>query len=286
MSEQFGLTQGQQAIWYLSPIDDGYASYNINAALRISPRIESDLVSRAVNQLLLRHPALRASFFLIDGKLQQSIRDSINLDIPLTDTEDMQDNDIGEYLRNISNWPFDLQNDSLLRCEQLQTSQATILHFQIYHIISDFWLISILFDEFMEICNADVEGRKAEHQYGGMGYQEHCENAAALLSTPPVQASKAYWQEKLTAPFPVLTVGTSQKNSQSGPSSRNISFRFTTEETKQLQTFASSNDVSVFAALLAAYARLLGTIANLNEVVVGIPTLGRSKAKEKISVVT
>ena len=72
--EEYPLSHGQQALWFLNHEATESAVYNTAASLRICSPLDVVAMERAFQYLLDRHPLLRAYFPVQDGKPQQRIR--------------------------------------------------------------------------------------------------------------------------------------------------------------------------------------------------------------------
>jgi len=73
----FPAAHAQQRIWFLQQVDPQSSAYNIPMAFRISGDIDADCLKECLSYLSMRHEALRILFFLQDGKLCQSVGETV-----------------------------------------------------------------------------------------------------------------------------------------------------------------------------------------------------------------
>ena len=87
-SEEYPLSHGQQALWFLNQDAKESAAYNIAASLRICSPLDVAAMERAFQYLVDRHPLLRACFPAQDGKPLQRIRENQNVWFEIVDAAD------------------------------------------------------------------------------------------------------------------------------------------------------------------------------------------------------
>lgn len=62
MHQAFNLSFGQQRLWFLQQFESGSSIYNIPVAVRLRGRLNADVLSNALNEVVRRHEALRTTF--------------------------------------------------------------------------------------------------------------------------------------------------------------------------------------------------------------------------------
>ena len=133
--QRFPLSYGQRAIWYLCQLAPESPVYNIARALRLNGRIDPERVQQAMNQLVKRHPILRTTFHLADGKPIQQIAATGTADFLFMDSQQQSKAAHQVVLQAAANKPFALDkaccacvSTSLLRKHSTCSSWLTTYH--------------------------------------------------------------------------------------------------------------------------------------------------------------
>src|SRR5258708_23898126 len=66
------LSFAQERLWFLDQLHPGSPVYNISRALRLTGRLDTDALERAVNEIVRRHEVLRATFPSVNDKPVQT----------------------------------------------------------------------------------------------------------------------------------------------------------------------------------------------------------------------
>src|SRR5262249_46295223 len=83
------LSCGQRALWFLDRLAPASGAYHISAAARVRPVPDATALRRALQDLALRHPALRATFREVDGEPRQRIDPRLAPELTIEDAEAM-----------------------------------------------------------------------------------------------------------------------------------------------------------------------------------------------------
>jgi hypothetical protein len=69
----------QQRMWFLDQLDAGNPAYNVPVTVRLIGRLDVDVLTRALNEVLRRHDVLRTTFAVADGMPVQVIAPALEL---------------------------------------------------------------------------------------------------------------------------------------------------------------------------------------------------------------
>ena len=78
-------SHGQRQLWLFDQLYGGSAAYNIAVTLRLTGRLDADVLRRTLNEIIRRHESLRTNLVDADGELMQIIAPALPLDLPLID---------------------------------------------------------------------------------------------------------------------------------------------------------------------------------------------------------
>lgn len=176
------LSFAQQRLWFLDQMDvqsgGQTGTYNIHASLKLEGVLDSEALSEAVQQLVLRHEALRTNFAESQGKPVQIIHSQLKVVLERMDATTLNAEELALMMQTEAERGFDLANDPLLRLTLLRQSPTEhLLLLTMHHIISDGWSMSILVSELLAF------------------YREACGLGSADLTPLPLQyADYATWQ--------------------------------------------------------------------------------------------
>ena len=108
--DEYPLSHGQQALWFLNQDAKESAAYNTAASLRICSPLNVAAMERAFQYLLDRHSILRAYFPVQDGKPLQKIRENQNVNFKIVDASDVSEEQLRQQVVQTYQQPFDLED--------------------------------------------------------------------------------------------------------------------------------------------------------------------------------
>jgi len=284
------LTKGQQSIWYMDQVDYKNTHYNIAAAITLSPKIVLENLEATFNILIKRHEALRSLVKVKDGKAYQHILASVKLQIIEHQADELSNDEIRTILREKSKVRFNLNRDIPLRVEIYQKNSHSIMYFCVHHMFSDFWSIALLIDEMSQIYTAISRSETPVLADIVMPFSEYCHASNKWLKSSNAEKAKHYWLEKLKSPVPELKLKTNKNDAISTLKNtpyrqgRHLKFTLNKHETSIIQRLVTQYKCTQFSVLLACYFKLLHRIYDEEDIIVGVPMLGRTKAKERLTV--
>lgn len=274
------LSYGQQALWFLYELAPRSPAYNIAAAVRIRNELNVGSLQRAFETLVKLHPTLRASFSSSRGEPAQYIREELCLPFHHADVSSLSDSSIQELLIKEAYLPFDLEHDALLRISLLsRTSDDHILLITAHHIIVDLLSLAILLDQLRSCYEADLKGEQARLTYQHSNYYDFVRWQREVIASPQAKRSLDYWREHLGGELPVLNLPTDRPRPHIQTYKGASQFiTFGPEINDRLALIARDSDSTLFIVLLGALAVLLHKYSRQDDLIIGYPTTGRSRA--------
>jgi amino acid adenylation domain-containing protein len=276
---EYPLSHNQHALWLLHQLAPDSAAYNIFFAVRILSNLDVVAFKQVFQILSQRHPALRTTFTTINGQPVQRIHEHLEVTFEVTDASVWTQDELNERLVESAHHMFDLEHEPLMRVSLFRRgSQEDILLFTVHHIISDFWSLEILIDEF--ICLY----KKKKFDTGNSlppikwQYADYVVWQKNMLAGSEGERLWYYWQKQLVGELPVLNLPTDRPR-QRVQTYRGAThtFKLDQELTQLLKGVAQAEEATLYMVLLATLFVLLYRYTGVEDILVGSPAAGRSK---------
>jgi natural product biosynthesis luciferase-like monooxygenase protein/FkbM family methyltransferase len=278
---EFPLSHGQQAQWFLYQLAPESTAYNISAAVRIKGELNPEHLRRAFEMLSARHPSLRTSFSAPHGEPLQKIHRHAELSFQLEDAADLDDASLQERLAAEAHRPFTLEQGALLRVHLFTRPAAEhVLLLSVHHIIADFWSLAVLIHELGALYAAERSGTRAALPPLKLQYADYVRWQERALSSEAGEASWKYWERQLSGELPVLNLPADRPRPPV-QTFRGASqpFKLSRELTDKLRSLGTTLGATLYMTLLAAFETLLYRYSGQEEIIVGSPVAGRSRAE-------
>jgi len=264
----------QQRLWFVDQLEGGSAQYNIPAALRLTGRLDEEALQRAIDAIVERHEVLRTVYRAENGapvQIIQPVRTVTIARVDLTTDADREER-VQELARAEAEAAFDLSADLMLRVGLLKLAEEEhVLLFTMHHIASDGWSMGVLVREFVALYSGQSLPA-LPIQYAD--YAQWQRNQGASL-----ERQLGYWKTRLN--------GIPQLHSLPLDKPRPVRQSFVAQRHTQLlgrdivhalQQLGREQDATLFMTLQSAFALLLSRWSGANDVVMAVPTAGRTSA--------
>ncbi|MFI6053451.1 amino acid adenylation domain-containing protein [Streptomyces violascens] len=249
----YELNASQRALWFLHRAAPG-GDYNVTRAFRVTGTVEPDAFRTALTALTARHPSLRLAVTTRDGAPHAELRDTSAADVATVDARNWQPPQEAEWYRDFATRPFDLATGTPLRAALVRRNADWLFVLSLHHIVCDVSSFAIL----MADLAAELAGEPP---------------APRPASRPaPARDHSDFWRAELDGELPTLTLpdlGTPD------PGAPRESLAFTVPAAP-LTAFAREHGLTLHNLLLAAYQVLLHRVSGQADLLVGVPTAGRT----------
>ncbi len=274
--QQFPLSPGQRAIWYLCQLAPESPVYNIARGLRLNGRVDPEIAKHALNQLVGRHASLRTTFHLENGQPVQRIAPSATADFLYLDNRHKSKAAHQAQLQTTANTPLPLEQ-TLLRVRLYQLGEETFdLLIVAHHIITDFWSLVTLVAEFAQVYTALVQGETAVLPPLTHHYSDYIAWQNQQMNSDAGAALRAYWQTQLAGELPPLNLPTDRpRPTRQTYAGRTVRSQLPAKLGQQMIALGRDMGCTPFMTFLAAYQLLLARFSGQDEVLTGTPTSGR-----------
>ncbi len=277
------LSFAQERLWFLDRLEPGSPLYNIPAAVRLRGRLDATALTVALGEITRRHQALRTVFAEAAGRPVQRIAPWVPFELPVADLSRLPEShrEIERLLQEEARAPFDLAAGKLARALLLRLGEEEhVIGLTFHHIASDGWSIGVFLRELSALYAARVEGRPSLLPEPTVQTMDFAVWQREWLRGETLSAELAFWKSQLAGAPPVLDLPLDRPR----PAVRTFRgarrrIAIPGELSRELEALAQRSGATLYMALLAAFAALLGRLSGQEDVVVGSPVAGRTRSE-------
>jgi len=281
----FPASFAQQRLWLLDQLQPGDPTYNITAAVRLRGQLNVAALTESLNEVVQRHESLRTTFAVVEGRPVQIVQAGLRLTVPVLALQGLPAAAREAEFQILATFeaqrPFDLSAGPLLRAALVQLgAQEHVLLLNMHHIISDGWSMNVLIGEVAALYTAFVAGRPGSLPELPIQYADFTAWQQEWLQGAVLETQLAYWKQQLAGAPAVLELPADRPR----PPVR--TFRSASQSLvlspvlgEAVRGFSRRKGVTLFMTLLAAFKVLLSRYTGQDDIVVGAPIAGRSRAE-------
>lgn len=281
----FPLSFAQQRLWFLNQLEPSSAFYNISHAIRLTGFLNVPALEQTLNEIVLRHEALRTSFMTVEGQPIQVIDPTLTISLPIVDlrkfSEVEREAEVLRLTTEEARRPFNLAKAPLLRATLLHLSEVEqVVLFTMHHIVSDDWSMKILIKEVAALYQAFNLGQPSALVELPIQYADFAVWQQQWLQGEELQTQLFYWIQQLDgAPsmielptdFPRPAIQNYQGARQSIVLPKSL--------TQALKKLSQQEGTTLFMTLLAAFKVFLYHYTQQNDILVGTPIANRNRSE-------
>jgi len=276
----------QRRFRLLDQLMPGNPAFNMPVTLRLRGQLDLFALQQSIDDLVLRHEALRTAFGVADGEPVQLVASHLKVNIQVQSLEHVADSEreaeAARLLEQCARAPFDLERLPLLRIHLVRL--AADHHFFILvmpHITCDGWSDRILVKELWSLYESRLRGTgsalpEVHIQYGDVAHSE-----GLWLQSDAAQQSLAYWKKQLSGTLPILQVPTDRPATPGKiPRGGLETILLPAALTAALKNLCKREHATMFVLCLAAFKTLLHHYTGQEDVLVGSPVANRTPETE------
>ncbi|OOG53856.1 hypothetical protein B0E47_11665 [Rhodanobacter sp. B05] len=273
-------TEPQREIWLAAKLSaEASLAYNESAGLRLHGTLDRGALHAALQDLVGRHDALRATFGP-DGETF-CVLDGLSLAMPETDLAPLAPAGraaaLDARLRHAVETPFDLEHGPLFRAELVACAgDDHVLILTAHHIVCDGWSwwvivreLAALYAERTGVAPAPLPAADSFADFAllqARGSEQHAHIE-----------DEAYWRSCYADSIPVLDLPADHPRPALRTfASGRVDHVFEVALMSAIRSAGAQHGASVFATLLGSFAATLARIAGHAEVVIGIPAAAQA----------
>ncbi|MEV6340616.1 non-ribosomal peptide synthase/polyketide synthase [Nocardia vinacea] len=278
------LSFAQLRLWLLDCLMPGSSAYVIASAFRVRGTLDVEALESAFRAVARRHEALRTRYVVTADEPVQVVDAEPRVTLRLVEVSgepDVSERDriaLAAIERDAA-LAFDLMVDHPVRVTVARLAQDEhLLLVALHHIAADGWSMEILTRELATYYEAARTGRAAELAALPVQYADYAAWQRNWLTGEVLNRQLGYWRERLADLEPLeLPTDRSRPAERSGAGD---CLRFEVPAIAgPLAAIAAEQGSSLFMATLAAFTIVLSRWSSQDDIAVGSPIAGRTRAE-------
>ncbi|HEU4556902.1 MAG TPA: amino acid adenylation domain-containing protein, partial [Longimicrobium sp.] len=280
------VTFAQERLWFVDALDPGSPVYTMPFSYLVTGHLDTDALRRALAELVRRHEPLRTTLPSVDGvPVQRIAPPPASFDLPVADLRHLTEAESrAEAVRlaaEASRHRFDLARGPLFRASLVHVGDAEhLLLLNLHHAIGDGWSLGVLKEELSALYGAFSRGLPSPLPEPAVQYADYAVWQRERLSGEALERQLSYWRQALDGAPALLELPTDRPRPPVESHRGAIEGLFVSPElTADVHALARREGATLFMVLLAALDVVLGRLAGQEDVVVGTPIAGRTRAE-------
>jgi amino acid adenylation domain-containing protein len=275
-ADEYPLSYGQRALWFLHQLAPMSTAYVIASAARLRD-VDVAALQRAFTALAERHPILRATFQARDGEPYQQYHAAAAW-YTRTDATEWDAATLRARMAEAVRQPFDLARGPLLRVQLYEDAAGVTVLLVVHHLIADLWSMGVFVHELKLLYAAAMLGVPARLPPQRAQYTDFVRWQLDMLAGAAGDRLWSYWRQQLAGDIAALNLPTDhpQPASLSGRGASQ-SMRLSPAITNQLKAVCQAHGLTSYMLLLAAFQALLYRYSGQPDILVGSPAAGRRR---------
>ncbi len=274
------MTEPQKEIWLAAHIDDEVScAYNESFSVRLRGNLDEPSLRGALNEIVARHEALRASVDPDGENLR--FASLLELALPLVDLSGLspseRDASYKSLLDQDARTAFDLTQGPLIRAALVRMDTAShVLVVTVHHMACDGWSTNVILDELSKLYSARRNG--VPHALPSpLQFSQYALAEKQKLTGSEHAEVEAYWLSQFKEVPPPLNLPLDRSRplvkTFTGATCRST---ISPQNAKRIKAVGAQKGCTFFVTLLAGFNALLHRLSAQQRVVVGVPMAGQS----------
>ncbi|UVM14765.1 amino acid adenylation domain-containing protein [Pseudomonas sp. B21-023] len=275
------LCAAQRQLYFSDRYDEGGPQrFNLAVVQRLDGPLDVDALQWAWQQVAARHRQLHMRIEA-DAEGLWQVYDAV-AEPALTPIE-VAPAQLPELLRRALRTPLPLDRAPLYRLRLLRlNAQQHVLLLQLPHLLADGWSFELLREQLSQAYNARRRGQPLAAVAVKQHYADALAEQQAWLDGTDGQQAVAFWRE-LLAGYEGLDLPRDSGLEQAGDEDGgHCHFDLPATLIERLEQHCTARGTSLFCALYAAYAVLLGRYCNTRDLVISVPSANRGAGNDQV----
>ncbi|HSK77319.1 MAG TPA: amino acid adenylation domain-containing protein, partial [Thermoanaerobaculia bacterium] len=279
------LSFAQRRLWFLHELEPDSPAYNLPLAVRLAGDLDQAVLAGVLSAIVARHEPLRTTFRVRAGEPVQVVAAPAPLPLPLVDLAALpggaKELEALRLTAGEAKRPFDLAHGPVLRALLLRLAAGEHRFLlTLHHIAGDGWSLDLLLRELATL----YRGASAERREGlpplPVRYADFAVWQRSGHRDPVLAEQLSWWQRQLAfapAPLelPMEHPYPAVQTSRGAAAGRLLA----PELSRRIEELGRREGTTPFMTLLAALAALLHRYTGQDDLVLGTPIAGRTRAE-------
>jgi amino acid adenylation domain-containing protein len=280
------LSFAQERLWFVDRLEPGSPVYHMPFHYLLRGTLDVDALRRALGEIVRRHETLRTALPFTGEQPVQRILPAAPVELPVHDVsaiadEAERDAATEAVMREVAERAFDLERGPLFRAALVRVADDEhVLTVNLHHVVSDGWSVGVLWNELSALYAAFVRGEASPLPEPALQYGDFAVWQRGWLAGDVLEAQLGYWRRKLAGAPPLLELPTDRPR----PAVQTYGGAVETavlggDDAKAVLALGRREGSTLFMVLLAAMDVVFGRLAGQDDVVIGTPIAGRTRAE-------
>ncbi len=272
------LTAAQKRLWFVEQLEGPSAVYNIPLVITFQSLIDEYVLKEAITQVINKYALLRTLYITKDGEPKQIIVKNPNLQYV---SKEIRSDKLETEKLIAARHTISLETETSLFTTILNVEhQYHVVIFTFHHISIDGWSLSTFLKEIENAYHQTMIENNPFQYTDYTLWQEEVFRLPMKGYSSLLEKERNYWKQQLQDLPEELNLPYDYKRpKQSSVEGDSIEYTISPNIHVQLQQLAKSHEVSMFVILQAAFAILLTKLGAGEDIPIGSPVAGRSKAE-------
>jgi amino acid adenylation domain-containing protein len=274
------MTEPQSEMWAAVQMgSEASCSYNQCFPLRLTGRLDVDALRGALQRVVDRHAALRATF---DAEGEQRIHEVLSIELPLVDltsrTRAEATDELERIMEGESREPFDLAGGPLIRARLVREDDEThVLVLTAHHIACDGWSAGIVLSDLAALYSANTKGLPPSLPPVA-SYVDHVRADTSPEAALRRKTAEDYWMAQFADLVPTVDLPADRPR----PAVRTFAggqevLHIGEDLYRSIKHLGVGLGATLYGILLAGFQILVHRLTGQTDLVIGIPVAGQAR---------
>jgi amino acid adenylation domain-containing protein len=275
---EFPLSAGQKGLYILQSLHPDMGAYNVPICVRINGPVDTGILAKAWSSVLDRFPILTARVIEKEGALVQRLDDDCRTTLQQRTVDFADEQAFLSFLRQQAKQPIDLNRGPLTRIDLFfREQQSPVLLLTVHHIVFDGLSAAIVMKSLLDFYQQWSAGNPVRLSSGLPGYQGFVAWEEAMLESAEGAAHARYWRQQLESDQPAVELPPDFPRMPSASFEGETRVEELPEDlSRTIGEFSKAHSLPPSVVFLGVFQLLLQRYANQEDIVVGMPVLGRA----------
>jgi thioesterase domain-containing protein len=280
-------TPSQMRFWWLHQTRPGNHALNMPLAWTCKGKLDHDLATMALAELLRRHESLRTTFEVVNGKLSQVIHPPQKVPLPVDDLQKLAENarlqQRDAIIQREARIQMDMENGPLFYARMIRMgAEENIILITIHHAVCDGWSNGVVLRDFAAIYDGLVHHTLPGLPDLSIQFGDYAVWLDQWRIGPEQPRSLEFWRSTLGGDFAPFQIqhDISGKDVEGGGEIETL--LLPPEQVQQARDFCASKGVTMYMLLLSVYAATLHRFTGQGDILIGTPCANRRAGTEDL----